>query len=338
MPSIIPCRGTRRGATVLVVAALLISGCASGDRVAVGAGDEVTLAGAYGEVAVPVTDDGMVALDPTVATELLAIGVTPTHSAMYSYEGDAAYEARQQFLRDRGVELVEPDNLELIAQAQPTLIVGAQSPGSDELIDDLEKIAPVLVTGASTPWDESLQLLGQATGHHEQAQAVIRRIDAELSATKAAIEAAGLGGKTVSVMSACGAGAFCVYSGDRAAGTVLADLGFARPDTHGQNALGVEYGYTSISEEELGELVAPIIFVLSGSVQHGAPSPVTNPLFDVRNSTYGEVDFAAWYGASALDVPWILNDIRAVLLGDGTVIRDKAAAVAFFEQFVAAGS
>jgi hypothetical protein len=37
-------------------------------------------------------------------------------------------------------------------------------------------------------------------------------------------------------------------------------------------------------------------------------------------------------------VPWILNDIRAVLLGDGTVIRGEAAAVAFFERFVAAVS
>jgi iron complex transport system substrate-binding protein len=119
---------------------------------------------------------------------------------------------------------------------------------------------------------------------------------------------------------------------------VLADLGFARPDSHGQSAIGVEYGFTSISEESLGDLVAPIIFILSGSVQYGAPSPLTNPLFDVRNSTYGEVDFAAWYGASALDVPWILNDIRAVLLGEGTVIRDEAAADAFFERFVAAAS
>jgi iron complex transport system substrate-binding protein len=236
---------TRNAAAVLVATALLACGCGSGDSVAVGGRDEVTLAGAYGEVAVPVTDDGIWALDPTAATELLAIGVLPTHSARYPYEGDAAYEARHQLLRDRGVELVEPDDLELVAQAQPDLIVGTQTPSSDELIDDLEKIAPVLVTGASTPWAESLELLGRATGHHEQAHAVIRRIDSETAATEADIEAAGLAGRTVSVMSACSAGGYCVYSGDRAAGTVLADLGFARPDSHGQSAIGVEYGFTA---------------------------------------------------------------------------------------------
>lgn len=333
-------RGVRRvrgAAAVLATAALLISGCGSGDEVAVG-GEEVTLAGAYGEVSVPVTEDGILALDPTAATELLAIGVTPAHSARYSYEGDAAYEARHRLLRERGVELVEPDNLELIAQARPALIVGTQSPSSDELIGDLTKIAPVLITGAAAPWEEGLALLGRATGHREQADALVRRIDSEIAATRSDVDAAGLSGKTVSMMSACGAAMFCVYSGDRAAGTVLADLGFTRPRSHGQSATGIEYGFTSISEERLGDLVAPIVFVLSGSVQYGAPSPVTNPLFDVRDSTYGEVDFAAWYGDSALDVPWLLHDIRAVLLGDGTVIRDTPTAVAFLGQFVAAGS
>lgn len=331
-----PSHRTRRATVILVAAALLISSCGSVDSVAVGGGDEVTLAGAFGEVTVPVTDDGIWALDPATATELLAIGVTPTHSARHPFEGDVAYEARHRVLRDRGVELVEPDELELVAQAQPHLIIGTQALSSDELMDDLEKIAPVLVTGASMPWDANLELLGRATGHHEQARAVIQRIDSEIAATKADIDAAGLAGQTVSVMSACGAGEFCAYSGDRAAGTVLADLGFARPGSHGQNATGVEYGFTSISEERLGDLVAPIVFILAGSVQYGSPSPLTNPLFDVRNSTHGEVDFSAWYGAGALDVQWVLTDIRAVLLGHGAVIRDETGAVAFLEKFVAA--
>jgi hypothetical protein len=73
---------TRSAAAVLVATALLVCGCGSGDSVAGGGRDEVTLAGAYGEVAVQVTDDGIWALDPTAATELLAIGV-PTHSARY---------------------------------------------------------------------------------------------------------------------------------------------------------------------------------------------------------------------------------------------------------------
>ncbi|MFI2213328.1 hypothetical protein [Streptomyces sp. NPDC020141] len=68
---------------------------------------------------------------------------------------------------------------------------------------------------------------------------------------------------------------------------------------------------------------APIVFVLSGSVQYGAPDPLDNPLFEVGGSTVGAVDFAAWYGSGSFDVPWVVNDIRAVLLGEGAVTDEK---------------
>ncbi|MHA6628762.1 ABC transporter substrate-binding protein [Pseudonocardia sichuanensis] len=328
---------TPRALTALVVSALILTACGSGHSPDSGKGTTggetraITLVGAYGEVTVPVTDEDVWALDPAAATELLALGVTPTHAGTHTFDGDAAYEAREQVLADGGVELVEPGNLELIVQARPALIVGSRSPASDELIDALERIAPVLITAASSRWDEGLELLGRATGRDSEAEAIIAYLDREIATTRADIERAGLHGETVSLMSPCGAGTFCAYGSGRTAGPILTDLGFTRPSPHGQDRADTEWGYTTVSEETLGDLVAPIIFVLLGSVQLDAPDPLSNPLFEVGDATVGEVDFGAWFGAGSFDVPWILNDVRAVLLDDGAVTDEQRGMALFGE-------
>ncbi|MER6915028.1 ABC transporter substrate-binding protein [Streptomyces sp. NPDC000594] len=327
-------RRAARATATLAAAVLVLTACGSGGPgggAAVGGTDRVTLTGAYGRTTVPVTDEKIWALDPRTATELLGIGVTPTHSGTYTHRGDAAMEARRRLLADEGVELVDPDKVELVLKARPSLIVGERSLSSDKLIKKLRRIAPVLITPASAPWHENLRLLGRATGRSDRAETVIDHLDQAITTTKGDLEKAGRTGKTVSLMSACGDGTFCAYGSGRTAGPVLTGLGFKRPARHGQNRTGLTYGYTSVSEEKLGDLVAPIVFVLSGSVQYGAPDPLDNPLFEVGDATVGAVDFAAWYGSGSFDVPWILNDVRAVLLGDGTV-TDEASGVTLFQH------
>ncbi|MFF2085961.1 ABC transporter substrate-binding protein [Nocardia sp. NPDC058176] len=316
---------------VLAAVALLLSSCGSGGTGASGDSPSVTLAGAYGEVDIAVTDEKVWALDPRTATELLALGVTPTHSGNSAHKGDAAFVAREQLLAEAGVELVDPGRIELILQARPSLVVGEQTPSSDELIDELSKIAPVLIIDAATPWDQGLGLLGQATGHRDRAEAIIEHLDQAIATTGADIEQAGSAGEIVSLISACGAGTFCAYGSGRTAGSILTDVGLRRPAAHGQDRGDASYGYTTVSEEKLSELTAPVIFVFTGSVQYGAPNPLDNPLFEVGDARVGEVDFAAWYGSGSFDVPWILNDIRAVLLGEGT-IADRQRGTELFQE------
>ncbi|AYF26822.1 hypothetical protein CSH63_04985 [Micromonospora tulbaghiae] len=298
---------------------------------------QVTVPGAYGEVTVPVTDQRVWALDPSTATELLMIGVRPTHSGRFTHQGDAAFEARHDLLARESVALVEPDKLELVVQARPVLIVGAQSPSSDELMAELKKIAPVFVVKGSATWKETLIQLGQVTGRDRQAAAIVAHLDQRTTAVRASLNKAGLTGESVSLMSACGAGSFCAYGSGRAAGPLLTELGLTRPAAHGQDKSDTEYGYTMVSEEKVGELVAPIVFVLTGSVQHGAPNPLDNPLFKLGDAKVAEVDFGAWFGAASFDVPWILADIRAVLLDDGEITGREAGPALFDALRKAAG-
>ncbi|QOC90665.1 ABC transporter substrate-binding protein [Micromonospora craniellae] len=324
-------RRFRVGAAVALFAFVLTACGSAADTPADAPAAQVTLPGAYGDVTVPVTDQKIWALDPSTATELLQIGVRPTHSGRFTHQNDDAFDARHDLLDREGVALVEPDKLELVVQARPALIVGAQTPDSDELVTELQKIAPVFVVKGSATWKETLTQLGQVTGHDRQAAAIVEHLAQQTAAVRTDLDKAGFTGKSVSLMSACGAGSFCAYGSGRAAGPLLAELGFTRPATHGQDKSDAEYGYTMVSEEKLGELVAPIVFVLTGSVQYGAPDPLDNPLFNVGDATVAEVDFGAWFGAASFDVPWILADIRSVLLDDGE-ITGRAAGPALFDE------
>lgn len=333
MPTLPANRGRpRRLARVIatsIALGYLLTGCGSTVPESEQPGKTVQVEGVDGKVSIPVTDTNVWALDPIAATELLVLGVTPTHVGRYGEEGDAAHQAREQALTDAGARLVEPENIELILKTEPDLIVGTQSPATDGDLADLEKIAPVLISDSAAPWDESLAALGRVTGHASEARAVIEHIDARVADTRRRIEAIGHGGETVSLISACGTGNVCVYDSGGTAGAVLTELGFKRPSD--QRSVETEYNFTTVSTEKLGSLVAPINIILAGSVQHGAKSPLKHPLYDVSDAIAGEVDFAAWFGVGSLDVPWILNDIHSLLLEDGT-IADRNDGLRFIEE------
>ncbi|SDT71982.1 ABC transporter substrate-binding protein [Jiangella sp. DSM 45060] len=262
--------------------------------------------------AVPVTDAGIWALDDYTAMRLLALGVEPTHAGRNEYSGDQVVEANYDLLEAAGVELVEPGNVELVAAAAPSLIIGTDDRA--DLVEQLEQIAPVLLIDDNSPWEEQLERLGAATGHEADAAAVAERLGAAVEATAADVAASEHAGATVSLVSACGE-QYCVYDNVRTSGALLDRFGLRRPP--GQNTPGNEHGYVLVSGETLDRHLADVVFVYTGSVAAGGPSPLDHPLFDTSGSVVAEVDFGAWFGTGPLDVAWILNDLRALLLGDG---------------------
>jgi hypothetical protein len=95
-----------------------------------------------------------------------------------------------------------------------------------------------------------------------------------------------------------------------------ARFGFRRPPS--QSGRGNEFGFSSISPEELSRQTADVVIDLQGSVAFGGTSPLDDPLLDVSGSVTGRVDFNAWYGTGPLHTVWVLHDLDAVLFGDGT--------------------
>jgi iron complex transport system substrate-binding protein len=273
-----------------------------------------------GAVSVRPTDTRIWALDYATALRLLAIGVVPEHAARYHYPPDPIVTAAYQILQDAGVTLVEPSNVELVAAATPDLIVG-ESGTDTELVARLEQLAPVLVVDGMKPLAAQLAELGTATGHADQAKQLTERLETLLAEMKRRVTASEHAGATVSVISACGAGAFCTYGTDRGFGPILRELGFRRPPS--QSGRGNEFGFSYISPEELSQQTADVVIDLQGSVAFGGTSPLDDPLLDTSGSVTGRVDFNAWYGTGPLHTVWVLHDLEAVLFGEDATATQR---------------
>lgn len=299
---------------IIVLLATVAAGCAATGPAEPPAGPRVTVDGARGPVTIPVTDQRIWALDESTALQLLSVGVTASHAGRNAYVGDQLVEATYRILIDAGVPLAEPGRPELIAAAEPELIIGTNFPGHAELLPQLERIAPVLLIDDNAPWATQLAVLGAATGHHDQADAVTRRLQARTEALAAAIKESPYAGATVSVLSTCGQ-QVCVYGDARAFGGLLADLGLRRPPA--QQDQGNAWGYRSVSFEVAGEHRGEAVLSLVGSVNFDGRPLLDHPLFDTTGLRAAEVDFGAWFGAGPLNVLWMLADLEAVLIKDG---------------------
>ena len=307
--------------TIVTCALLLITACSlpaedeppsSGANVTVQIGDDA--------ITVPVTDTGIWALDYNTALNLLAMGVTPEHASRYNYPQDPFVAAAYAILQEAGVELVEPGNAELIAAAEPELIVGMAVAGNEEIIGQLDDIAPLVLLPNLPLLEDDLDTLGIVTGHQDDAATVIDRLDAKLDELMQRIASSEFTGASVSVLSACGEEAFCTYGNARGFGPILDSLGLERPPS--QALEGNEWGYELISPENIDEQIAPIVIAFVGSVSFGAPSPLEHPLVDISEATTGEVDFSAWFGVGPLNYLWVLNDLDAILFDEGHVATE----------------
>lgn len=308
---------------ILAVTLLLITACdASSSRDGWSSdGEHVTVQSAGNEVTVPVTDTGIWALDYQTALNLLALGVVPEHAGRYDDNLDPFVSAAYTILEDAGVELVEADNAELVAATEPELIIGMPIVENDEIVGQLDDIAPVVLLADLPILQDDLDTLGTITGHQDEAAAVAERLDAKLSELAQKVADSEFTGVSVSVLSACGKEAFCIYGNARGFGRILGDLGLGRPPS--QALEGNEWGYETVSPENVDEQTAPIIIALIGSVSYGAPSPFDSPLFNVSGSTTGEVDFSAWFGVGPFNYLWVLNDLDAVLFDKGHIATES---------------
>ncbi|MBU8829759.1 ABC transporter substrate-binding protein [Mycolicibacterium goodii] len=305
---------------LVCAAVLMLTACGtSSPAPSISVGEQVSVQAANGEVTVPVTDTGIWALDYQTALNLLAIGVVPEHAGRYDYDPDPFVSAAYTILREAGVELVEPGNAELIAAAAPELIVGTPAMGNEGIVPQLNDIAPVVLLPDLLVLEDDLDTLGAITGHQNAATAVVERLDAALRDLARKVTDSGLVGTSVSVLSACGEDAYCLYGNARGFGPILDDLGLERPAT--QAVKGNEWGYEFVSPETVDEQTAPIVVAFVGSVSLGAPSPFENPRFDTSDALAGEVDFSAWFGVGPLNYLWVLNDLDAILFGEGHIAQ-----------------
>ncbi len=310
-----------RTRTALCAAGLLVlSGCGSGDDAS---------AGASTSGATPADDRVVVALDDFAALHALTLGVEPDLVLeVFEYESTSAvFDDLGLQTRPYGSEL----DLETVAGAAPDLVVGVSIPTTVSAEAQLDAIAPTTVVDYTAGWDEQLASVAEALGAEDRAAEIRQRLEDATADLAADVGAAGLTGSVTSVVG--DNGGFFSPPAATAVGSVLADVGLARPAV--QEAAGDPASpFVTFSAETLPDQDGDTLFLLSGGPYGTAAltgSPLWAGLRAVQAGAVHEVSGEVWLSASAFSVDWVLDDVRAALLGEGEPAATAEAPARFAE-------
>ena len=197
-------RPALRGAALLA-AALVVTSCSSDsgdDSGAEGGGSSgasssdafpVTVSTAFGDVEIEEEPVRVVALGWGDAETALALGVQPVGASDWLAFGGEGVGPWAEGLYDEAPEIIETmePSFEAIAALQPDLILDTKSDGTQERYDALEAIAPTVgmpegVDAYLTTFEQQLELVSQALGKTEEAEAISAEIDQAFSDAAAA--------------------------------------------------------------------------------------------------------------------------------------------------------
>lgn len=274
-----------------------------------GGGEEVTVADVLGDVTVPVTSEGVFALDEFAGIALLSLGVEPVGVSFFFQDPTLG-----PVIEAAGVELAGGESLEAIAAAQPSLILGIGHPNHLEVREQHLELAPTVTPDFTRSWADQTAVFAAATGTEDRAEVVLSTVEDRVAELAARIDEAGLAGEQIAVIQNFGP-EYYAYGPTTIAGQVVADLGFTRSEI--QSGEG-DFGFILVSEEQLGaETDAAVVISISGADAGGTTvfdSAVVAPGDDASTGVVSE----AWTANTALAAWVILSDLESILFGDGS--------------------
>ncbi len=276
------------------------------------------------------TDDQVVlALDDFAAMHALSLGVQPDLVLeVFEYESTSAvFDDLGLRTQPYGSEL----DLEAVAAAQPDVIVGVSIPTTATAEAQLDEIAPTTVVDYSAGWDAQLDSVAAALGREDVAADLRERLAGETATLAADLAEAGRAGTVTSIV--FDNGGFFSPPAATAVGSVLAEVGLARPPAQQQTGDPAS-PFVAFTAETLPEHDGDALFLLSGgpyATEGLTGSPLWQGLRAVQDGAVHEVSGEVWLSASAFSVDWVLDDVRAALLGEGEPATTAEAPARFAE-------
>lgn len=340
-PSSPPRRPRRlRLACLLLAPALLLAACGSdggSDEASTTGGGEpaaeagafpVTIPHAFGETTIDEEPARVVAWGWGSADAAIALGVSPVAISHQEYGGDE--EGVLPWVR----EAIEEGDLEMptilpnatdppfeaIAAAQPDLILAVYSGITDTDYEKLSQIAPTVAypdQAWSTPWRDTIEIVGTALGQPDEAAELLADIDAQVSEQADAHPE--LEGKSVAMVWPT-YDDFYVYKPADSRVAFTLDLGLVSAPSVDELASGDDTFYYTLSQERLGDLTSDILVSYADTDAQAAEfieAPEAQLMEQVRNGTVAQVtgsDFiAAVSPPTALSLTWGLEEYVAIL-------------------------
>lgn len=278
-----------------------------------------TIDHAMGTTQVPETPERVVVIDSAALDAALALDVKPIGSTIFGELPDYLGNQTQDI---EIVGEVNQPNLESILQLQPDLILGTKV-ASERLYRPLSRIAPTVLTegsGRSGDWKENFLLFAAALGKTERANQLIEEYQQRVSELRTQFNQThneSVEETQISVLTT-GQGRVGFYTLNSFPGSVLQDIGFARPPAQTRP----ERWAAMVSREDLDSLDGDVIFLIysaqgSGNltVEEFTSDPIWSQLSAVQQGQVYQVDGEIWIAGRSIQAAHkILDDIAQALL------------------------
>lgn len=288
----------------------------------------ITISHAFGETTIEDSPERVATWGWGSADAAVALGVTPVAIQSQPYGGDenGMLPWVQEALDESGdatptmlPEASEPP-FEAIAAAAPDLILAVYSGITESDYEQLSQIAPTVAypdKAWSTPWRETIRIVGEALGKADEADALLADIEAQIAAK--AEEHPELAGKSVAMVFNT-PDAFYVYKpADPRVGFTL-DLGLVNAESVDALANGDSTFYYTLSQERLGDLESDILVSYADTPEASAEfltSPEAELMGQVQDGRVAEIVGTSFIAAvsppTALSLTWGLDEYVSIL-------------------------
>jgi iron complex transport system substrate-binding protein len=273
-----------------------------------------------GETCVPLQPNRVVALDHTAAGNLLSLGVTPAGVTSNLLPELAELIPHVPRLGHSG-----QINLEALAVLQPDLIIGA-SWAVKNIYDKLSAIAPTVAFEMQTTadWQRPFRFHGQVLGLETQAEATLEQYQRRVEELSTQVSVPPIQVSLVRVTAP--SGEFGLYLKNCFGGSILADLGFARPPSQNEGTPDQPPFAKWISREAMPQADGDVIllFTFGATAEIAAADEAelerlkTDLLWQSLEAVQqNQVYLVGHYwgaGNSPLAADWVLDDIEQYLL------------------------
>lgn len=273
-----------------------------------------------GETCVPMQPRRVVALDHSAAGNLLSLGVTPIGVPSNLLPELAELIPDVPRLGQSG-----QINLEALAVLQPDLIIGAHW-GMEGIYDKLAAIAPTVVFEMQTTgdWQRPFRFHGQVLGLETQTEAMLEQYQRRVKELSTQVSVPPIQVSLVRVMAQ--SGEIGLYLKNCFGGSILADLGFARPPSQNEGTPDQPPFSKWISREAIPQADGDVIllFTFGATPEIAAAAEVeldrlkTDPLWQSLQAVQqNQVYLVSIYwsaGNSPLEADWVLDDVERYLL------------------------
>lgn len=269
--------------------------------------EEVVIQHAMGETKVHPSPKRVVILDNGGLDNVLALGIKPVGAPTIVLDMPFPEYLGSQTDGIQNIGSVNEPNLETITQLQPDLILGSKDT-HEALYDQLSLIAPtVFVETVGTTWRENLLLQGKALGIEDKAKELLdnynnRVADYKNKVNGSEIEVSVIRARTDKVS---------VYLKQSFAGSILEELGLARPESQRADDFAMDLNNEAIPELDGDYLIWFTRDVPNIIDTNFSTNPMWQNLEAVKNEKVYEVSFETWLsGLGVQAANFLIDDVE----------------------------